>query len=463
VRRAAAAGLGAAALLAAGLAAAEPRAGPDGAALFAGEGLAARLPTMGNLPLEGGAAGCGRCHGEDARGRADGGVPAPAIRWRVLAAPSAARPGYDAGALRRALNEGVDPAGRPLHPFMPRYAVTAAQAAALAGHLDDGVERGHPAVGEAELRLLVPHLPDEAAMPALLDALWAEPARRAWGRRLRAVPLALPAAADSEAGTGIARALEASPPGLAAVGGPGPRRAAALDAALARAGLPHLFPVDGYAAPPRIPGVVLAEAPLSVQVTLLRRHAATEGPPTVLCGSGGPLEGDVGCVEAPPPGAGALLLPAAPAAWADGRRPWRVPPTATLFIPLDEAGAFLELDPAARDFAMVLADPRGRAMPAAVLEELRRAAPALLAERPELARRAHAAAALTAMALQRAGPRPTPAGVLAAAGAVPAGEAGALAGPWRDGVRPDAAYGVQMMRLPPRSGQAVLDGAWARP
>jgi cytochrome c553 len=67
-------------LLAAGVGAAEP---PEttlrGAALFRGEGLRAALPAMGGLRLEGPAAACARCHGEDARGLLEGGVAAPPL------------------------------------------------------------------------------------------------------------------------------------------------------------------------------------------------------------------------------------------------------------------------------------------------------------------------------------------------------------------------------------------------
>lgn len=444
-------GLASTLLLGAALGAAAPSPGAsaeDGAALFRGTGLSAQLLSMSGVALRGSTSGCGRCHGEDGRGRVDGGVPAPPIRWRILAAPTAARPGYDAQALRLALENGVDPAGRRLHPFMPRYALSAAQAAALADYLGEGMEQGHPAVSEAEIRLLVPHVPGDEAIPLLIDALWAEPSRQAWGRRLRAVGLQV---RPGEA----RRALAGAGPVLAAVAGPG-QRVAELDATLEQAGLSHLFPVDSYAE--ARPGVVLAEAPLSVQLELLRRHGAEKaGTISVLCGNVVRLDH---CTSAPSADARTVL---ATGPWARVRTPEEVPASVTtIYVTLDEAGALLALT-TGRKFDLVIADPRGRAVPSATLAELQRFAPSLLAGRPEVARRAHAAADLAAFSLRKAGPWPTSASLVEAAGALQPREAAALAAPWREGTRADGRYGVQLLRIPAHAAAAAIEAQWIRP
>jgi hypothetical protein len=438
-------------LLAAGVGAAEPpEATLRGAALFRGEGLRAALPAMDGLRLEGPAAACARCHGEDARGLLEGGVAAPPLPWRLLRTPTPARPGYDAALLRRALAEGLDAGGRPLHPAMPRYALGDAETAALIAFLADPAGPVAPGVTDAEARIAVPHLPGEEFVPALLDALWSEPGRRAWGRRLRAVPVPV-GGADRRAIDAMFRNIAV----LAATAGPGVR-ADGLDAALAARGLPHLFPLDTYDAARA--NAVLAEAPIAAQLAVLKSRAeALGGPVALLCGAAA-ASGEDGCVEQAPAGAAAVVF-ARPARSEDIAS---IPAGATAFAPLDHAAVLLSRS-GTLAFPLVLSDPRGRGMPGPVFEELRRLAPGLLARRPEVARRIHAAGALTAAALQRAGLRPTPSRVRAAAAGIAPGEAGALLAPLHDGVREDGAYGVQLLRVEPGAAAVRTDAAWARP
>ena len=133
-----------------------------------------------------------------------------------------------------------------------------------------------------------------------------------------------------------------------------------------------------------------------------------------------------------------------------------------VFAPLDHAGPLLRHD-GGLPFSLVLADPRGRGMPAPALEELRRLAPDLLARRPEVARRLHAAATLTVQAAQGAGPWPSPARLRSAAESIGAGEPGALLAPMRDGVRQDGAYGAQLLRLDAGGTNVRTEAAWERP
>ncbi|WP_176849701.1 c-type cytochrome [Belnapia rosea] len=403
---------------------------------------------MGGLQLYGDSAACTRCHGADAMGQLEGGLAAPALVWRLMRASTPARPGYDAASLWRALAEGQDSAGRALHPVMPRYDLREADITSLIAFLQSD-RRSAVGVSGDEIRIAVPHLAGDAFVPTLLNALWAAPGRNAWGRRLRAV--ALPVAAD---GQGAQASVLRAAATLAAVAGPG-ARVPGLDAALQAADLPHLFPLDSYDAAPT--AAVLAEAPIAVQVSILKRHAeAMGGAVALLCGER-VLE-EQSCTDRLPAGIKAVVaarqLRSDDLAW--------LPAGVTVFLPFDHAAALLRQQPKLA-FPLVVADPRGRLMPGSVLEELRRLAPALLARQPDLARRIHAAADLTALALQRAGPWPVSTELRAALANIAAGQVSALIAPMNDGIRIDAAYGVQLFQLRPGSSEAQVNVTWERP
>lgn len=78
--------------------------------------------------------GCVVCHGPRGEGLvvAAGGVTgaAPAVKWAALAAR-----GYDRTTLRRALTEGVDPHGRELQDYMPRWELSDEELDALLAYL----------------------------------------------------------------------------------------------------------------------------------------------------------------------------------------------------------------------------------------------------------------------------------------------------------------------------------------
>lgn len=92
---------------------------------------------MGGRPQAGmmsGRLACVSCHGQDGRG---GQVQmtmlsftAPDIRYKTLTSPSgqeqgASPPPYTDATIRRAITEGVDPAGEPLKAPMPRWQMSA--------------------------------------------------------------------------------------------------------------------------------------------------------------------------------------------------------------------------------------------------------------------------------------------------------------------------------------------------
>lgn len=79
--------------------------------------------------------GCATCHGKDGQGLT------VEVRGIVGAAPpidreTLVRRGYDRAALRRAIEDGVDPAGRPLNRYMPRWEIGDDDFARLADHLE---------------------------------------------------------------------------------------------------------------------------------------------------------------------------------------------------------------------------------------------------------------------------------------------------------------------------------------
>lgn len=103
---------------------------------------------------------CASCHGRDGLGRAEGGVTPANLSWAHLTKPYGHRhaygrqhPAFTEETLTRAVTTGIDPAGNRLDPTMPRYALSAGDAAdlvAFLGHL--GTERV-PGVDAATIRV----------------------------------------------------------------------------------------------------------------------------------------------------------------------------------------------------------------------------------------------------------------------------------------------------------------------
>jgi ABC-type branched-subunit amino acid transport system substrate-binding protein len=93
----------------------------------------------GDVTVPATAVPCASCHGRDGRGRAERGVVPPNITWPALSAPYAAtgrqRPPYGDTSVIRAVTMGIDAACNRLDPIMPRFQLTAADAAALLAYL----------------------------------------------------------------------------------------------------------------------------------------------------------------------------------------------------------------------------------------------------------------------------------------------------------------------------------------
>ena len=103
---------------------------------------------------------CASCHGNDGRGRAEGGVRPSVLDWQRLALGQGARqsnarsyPAYTDTSLARAIQHGVDPGGNRLDPAMPRFELTLADQRNLTAYLKRLGEDRDPGVEEGVLRL----------------------------------------------------------------------------------------------------------------------------------------------------------------------------------------------------------------------------------------------------------------------------------------------------------------------
>lgn len=90
---------------------------------------------------------CANCHGPDARGKFEGGLAVPDIRWDELTKPYVvAQPGertrapYDATRFHRAVAEGVDSRGNALASAMPRFEMSSDETADLIAFLQNPTE-----------------------------------------------------------------------------------------------------------------------------------------------------------------------------------------------------------------------------------------------------------------------------------------------------------------------------------
>jgi hypothetical protein len=112
---------------------------------------------------------CAGCHGEDGRGRPEGGAQPADITPQALRTGAAVglrtRPAYTRPLLARAIRQGVDSAGQPLDRLMPRYRMSAQQADDLAAYLERLGSDPPPGVRAEALRINVIGAPGLAAPP----------------------------------------------------------------------------------------------------------------------------------------------------------------------------------------------------------------------------------------------------------------------------------------------------------
>jgi mono/diheme cytochrome c family protein len=181
---------------------------------------------------------CANCHGADGRGNAEGGVVASNITWLELTKPYRAstpngrrRPPYNEQTLRRAITEGVDSAGNPLHAAMPRYAMPPQALSDLVDYLKVLGREDVPGVTATSVRIgtIVPESEAGARMKDVLSAYFQD-AGEIHGRRI-----ALDAVTAST--------LERDPP-FALAGGLIAGIDREVEAAVERAGIPLVLPVS---------------------------------------------------------------------------------------------------------------------------------------------------------------------------------------------------------------------------
>jgi ABC-type branched-subunit amino acid transport system substrate-binding protein len=146
---------------------------------------------------------CGNCHGIAGLGGKEGGLQPPPIAWDLLNLPRTStfsgqiRPGYDEGALKRAIAKGIDSRGAALHQAMPRYKMSDQQMSDLIAYLkvigsaadnDPGITTAVIKVGSAlPLTGALASLGED--LRAMLAAVFAEQNERGgiFGRRIELV------------------------------------------------------------------------------------------------------------------------------------------------------------------------------------------------------------------------------------------------------------------------------------
>lgn len=100
------------------------------------------MMSQGSAPIPASILPCTGCHGNDGKGRPEGGVVPPDITWKVLTISyghehsyDRSHPAFDEKSLMTAFLEGRDPAGNELNVAMPRYRMNAEDAADLVAYL----------------------------------------------------------------------------------------------------------------------------------------------------------------------------------------------------------------------------------------------------------------------------------------------------------------------------------------
>jgi mono/diheme cytochrome c family protein len=128
----------------------------------------------GNVTVPATAVPCASCHGRDGHGRAERGIVPANITWAALSAPYAAsgrqRPAYSDTSVIRAVTMGIDAAGNRLDPIMPRFHLTAADAAALVAYLKQLGALPKPGLDDHTLILGTVLDEPDAAVGAVLSA-----------------------------------------------------------------------------------------------------------------------------------------------------------------------------------------------------------------------------------------------------------------------------------------------------
>jgi mono/diheme cytochrome c family protein len=152
--------------------------------LPSGQPLTARV--QGDTAATGMQLVCAGCHGRSGLGAGEGQVFTPAITGNVLYKPveirraqlygiRTLRPAYTDATLARAIRAGIDAAGRPLDPMMPRYALDDGDMQALIAYLKSLSTEPSPGVSDTDIHFatIVTDGVDPRRRKAVLDVLHA--------------------------------------------------------------------------------------------------------------------------------------------------------------------------------------------------------------------------------------------------------------------------------------------------
>ncbi|WP_045224581.1 cytochrome c/ABC transporter substrate-binding protein [Methyloterricola oryzae] len=204
---------------------------------------------------------CAGCHGEDGRGRPEGGIVPTDVTWSNLTKPYGhhhgnyrQHPAFTERSLATALARGTDPAGNPLDSAMPRFALSKADLNALGAYLKRLDTAPIPGVDDTRIRLATV-LPlsgaqeaagrdMQAVLQAYLDAVNA--GSGLYNRRLELEVVAMETNAEATAAK-LRKLLDAEQ--VFAVLAPyAPEQEETLSALLEQAQVPYLAPLSDFPA-----------------------------------------------------------------------------------------------------------------------------------------------------------------------------------------------------------------------
>ncbi|WP_207063467.1 ABC transporter substrate-binding protein [Motiliproteus sp. SC1-56] len=211
-----------------------------------------------SVRLPGSVVPCASCHGEDGRGRPEGGVIPSDITWPrltkaygVTSTSNRRHPPYDETALSVAIVEGGDPAGNRLDSAMPRYAMATEDMADLVAYLKVVGQTIDPGMSadSIQLGLLIPApaAPDSlgGVIKAVYEAYFADinGAGGIYNRKLQLVTES--AAAEGEVVAAAERL--ARRPVFALLGAVTGGQGAAVGALMESLKVPSIGPLGDYA------------------------------------------------------------------------------------------------------------------------------------------------------------------------------------------------------------------------